>query len=69
MSLVAILFFRPWMHPGIGGTSDRVGASGDDEAPKDPGARVIQHSYTEKYTEKDYEGETNTLFKKIIFNF
>ncbi|XP_051158303.1 sodium-driven chloride bicarbonate exchanger isoform X2 [Leptopilina boulardi] len=44
------------MQPGIGGTSDRVGASGDDEAPKDPGARVIQHSYTEKYTEKDYEG-------------
>ncbi|XP_043467162.1 sodium bicarbonate cotransporter 3 isoform X2 [Leptopilina heterotoma] len=44
------------MHPGIGGTSDRVGASGDDEAPKDPGARVIQHSYTEKYTEKEYEG-------------
>lgn len=45
------------MQPGIDRVGDRVGASGDDEAPKDPGARVIHQTYTEKYTEKDYEGK------------
>lgn len=44
----------PWMQPGIGGGGGaaHAGGTGDDEAPKDPGARITHQSYTEK----DYEG-------------
>lgn len=39
-----------------GGTGQKDGhgteGTGDDEAPKDPGARTVHQSYTEK----DYEG-------------
>ncbi|XP_046607343.1 sodium-driven chloride bicarbonate exchanger [Neodiprion virginianus] len=42
---------KPWMHPGSG-TGRGAGAGGDDEAPKDPGARTTHQSYTEK----DFEG-------------
>ncbi|XP_053991841.1 sodium bicarbonate cotransporter 3 isoform X8 [Hylaeus volcanicus] len=44
----------PWMQPGIGrgGGAAHAGGTGDDEAPKDPGARITHQSYTEK----DYEG-------------
>lgn len=42
---------RPWMQPG-GGAGRGAGAGGDDEAPKDPGARTTHQSYTEK----DFEG-------------
>ncbi|XP_043256739.1 electroneutral sodium bicarbonate exchanger 1 isoform X3 [Colletes gigas] len=46
--------FSPWMQPGIGrgGGAAHAGGTGDDEAPKDPGARITHQSYTEK----DYEG-------------
>ncbi|XP_076245509.1 na[+]-driven anion exchanger 1 isoform X2 [Calliopsis andreniformis] len=42
------------MQPGIGGGggAGHAGGTGDDEAPKDPGARLTHQSYTEK----DYEG-------------
>lgn len=42
------------MQPGIGGGAGAAHAAGtgDDEAPKDPGARITHQSYTEK----DYEG-------------
>ncbi|XP_077259113.1 na[+]-driven anion exchanger 1 isoform X10 [Temnothorax americanus] len=46
---------KPWMKPGAGtGGAARAhsGGTGDDEAPKDPGARITHQSYTEK----DYEG-------------
>ncbi|KAK2587115.1 hypothetical protein KPH14_002879 [Odynerus spinipes] len=45
---------KPWMQPGIGGGAGAAHAAGtgDDEAPKDPGARITHQSYTEK----DYEG-------------
>ncbi|XP_076668966.1 na[+]-driven anion exchanger 1 isoform X4 [Andrena cerasifolii] len=45
---------KPWMQPGIGGGGGaaHAGGTGDDEAPKDPGARITHQSYTEK----DYEG-------------
>ncbi|XP_046736173.1 sodium bicarbonate cotransporter 3 isoform X4 [Diprion similis] len=39
------------MHPGSG-AGRGAGAGGDDEAPKDPGARTTHQSYTEK----DFEG-------------
>ncbi|XP_070164513.1 electroneutral sodium bicarbonate exchanger 1 isoform X2 [Polyergus mexicanus] len=42
---------KPWMQPGAGSGGAHVGGTGDDEAPKDPGARITHH-----YTEKDYEG-------------
>ncbi|XP_043287400.1 electrogenic sodium bicarbonate cotransporter 1 isoform X4 [Venturia canescens] len=52
----------PWMQPGIGAPPPRGGggrpvigapsSTGDEEAPKDPGARITHQSYTEK----DYEG-------------
>ena len=45
------------MQPGIGGVGGHIGApgsgTGDDEAPKDPGARITHQSYTEK----DFEGK------------
>ncbi|XP_048508727.1 electrogenic sodium bicarbonate cotransporter 1 isoform X1 [Athalia rosae] len=41
----------PWMQPG-GGPRHGAGPGGDDEAPKDPGARQTHQSYTEK----DFEG-------------
>ena len=46
--------YKPWMQPGIGGGGGaaHAGGTGDDEAPKDPGARITHQSYTEK----DYEG-------------
>ncbi|XP_076245508.1 na[+]-driven anion exchanger 1 isoform X1 [Calliopsis andreniformis] len=46
--------YKPWMQPGIGGGggAGHAGGTGDDEAPKDPGARLTHQSYTEK----DYEG-------------
>lgn len=42
------------MQPGIGGRggAGHAGGTGDDEAPKDPGARLTHQSYTEK----DFEG-------------
>ncbi|XP_071569988.1 electroneutral sodium bicarbonate exchanger 1 isoform X2 [Temnothorax nylanderi] len=41
------------MKPGAGtGGAAHPGGTGDDEAPKDPGARITHQSYTEK----DYEG-------------
>ncbi|XP_024890367.1 sodium-driven chloride bicarbonate exchanger isoform X4 [Temnothorax curvispinosus] len=44
---------KPWMKPGAGtGGAAHPGGTGDDEAPKDPGARITHQSYTEK----DYEG-------------
>ncbi|XP_014478578.1 PREDICTED: sodium bicarbonate cotransporter 3 isoform X6 [Dinoponera quadriceps] len=43
---------KPWMQPGAGTGGAHVGGTGDDEAPKDPGARITHQSYTEK----DYEG-------------
>ncbi|CAL1688446.1 unnamed protein product [Lasius platythorax] len=43
---------KPWMKPGAGSGGAHVGGTGDDEAPKDPGARITHQSYTEK----DYEG-------------
>ncbi|XP_025156325.1 sodium bicarbonate cotransporter 3 isoform X12 [Harpegnathos saltator] len=43
---------KPWMQPGAGIGGAHVGGTGDDEAPKDPGARITHQSYTEK----DYEG-------------
>ncbi|KAL0107937.1 hypothetical protein PUN28_014892 [Cardiocondyla obscurior] len=42
----------PWMQPGAGSGGAHPGGTGDDEAPKDPGARITHQSYTEK----DYEG-------------
>ena len=52
------------MQPGVGGGGGgghvvgAPGGTGDDEAPKDPGARITHQSYTEK----DYEGKTNCAF-------
>lgn len=43
---------KPWMQPGAGSGGAHAGGTGDDEAPKDPGARITHQSYTEK----DYEG-------------
>ncbi|XP_039308127.1 sodium-driven chloride bicarbonate exchanger isoform X6 [Solenopsis invicta] len=43
---------KPWMQPGAGSGGAHPGGTGDDEAPKDPGARITHQSYTEK----DYEG-------------
>lgn len=43
---------KPWMQPGAGTGGAHAGGTGDDEAPKDPGARITHQSYTEK----DYEG-------------
>ncbi|XP_018317409.1 sodium bicarbonate cotransporter 3 isoform X4 [Mycetomoellerius zeteki] len=43
---------KPWMQPGVGSGRGPSGGTGDDEAPKDPGARITHQSYTEK----DYEG-------------
>ncbi|XP_070523955.1 electroneutral sodium bicarbonate exchanger 1 isoform X3 [Cardiocondyla obscurior] len=40
------------MQPGAGSGGAHPGGTGDDEAPKDPGARITHQSYTEK----DYEG-------------
>ncbi|XP_011875488.1 PREDICTED: electrogenic sodium bicarbonate cotransporter 1 isoform X2 [Vollenhovia emeryi] len=40
------------MQPGAGSGGAHPGGTGDDEAPKDPGARTTHQSYTEK----DYEG-------------
>ncbi|XP_011875490.1 PREDICTED: electroneutral sodium bicarbonate exchanger 1 isoform X4 [Vollenhovia emeryi] len=45
-------FDKPWMQPGAGSGGAHPGGTGDDEAPKDPGARTTHQSYTEK----DYEG-------------
>ncbi|KAG5306159.1 S4A10 protein, partial [Acromyrmex insinuator] len=42
----------PWMQPRAGSGGAHPGGTGDDEAPKDPGARITHQSYTEK----DYEG-------------
>ncbi|XP_011268907.2 electroneutral sodium bicarbonate exchanger 1 isoform X13 [Camponotus floridanus] len=42
----------PWMQPRAGSGGAHAGGTGDDEAPKDPGARITHQSYTEK----DYEG-------------
>lgn len=41
------------MQPGVGNGGAHAGGTGDDEAPKDPGARITHQSYTEK----DYEGK------------
>ena len=76
-----LLFFRPWMHPGAGtgaggghhqqataGSGQQTaggGGTGDDEAPKDPGARVTHQSYTEK----DFEGELNFLSIRFLCSF
>ncbi|XP_018376181.1 PREDICTED: electroneutral sodium bicarbonate exchanger 1 isoform X2 [Trachymyrmex cornetzi] len=43
---------KPWMQPKAGSGGAHPGGTGDDEAPKDPGARITHQSYTEK----DYEG-------------
>ncbi|XP_015118680.1 sodium-driven chloride bicarbonate exchanger isoform X3 [Diachasma alloeum] len=45
---------NPWMQPGGGGGGGhgRGTNPGDDEAPKDPGARITHQSFSEK----DYEG-------------
>ncbi|XP_018396877.1 PREDICTED: electroneutral sodium bicarbonate exchanger 1 isoform X4 [Cyphomyrmex costatus] len=43
---------KPWMQPRAGSGGAHPGGTGDDEAPKDPGARITHQSYTEK----DYEG-------------
>ncbi|XP_026831199.1 electrogenic sodium bicarbonate cotransporter 1 isoform X2 [Ooceraea biroi] len=40
------------MQPRAGSGGAHAGGTGDDEAPKDPGARITHQSYTEK----DYEG-------------
>ncbi|XP_016842675.1 electroneutral sodium bicarbonate exchanger 1 isoform X5 [Nasonia vitripennis] len=56
---------KPWMQPGAGaggggghqpaaGGQGGGGGTGDDEAPKDPGARITHQSH--QYTEKDFEG-------------
>ncbi|XP_014212763.1 electroneutral sodium bicarbonate exchanger 1 isoform X2 [Copidosoma floridanum] len=54
---------KPWMQPGAGSggggahhqqpTGQGGGGTGDDEAPKDPGARITHQSH--QYTEKDFE--------------
>ncbi|XP_032689545.1 sodium-driven chloride bicarbonate exchanger isoform X3 [Odontomachus brunneus] len=49
---IAVCRRAPWMQPGAGTGGAQVGGTGDDEAPKDPGARITHQSYTEK----DYEG-------------
>jgi len=41
------------MQPGAGRGGAHPAGTGDDEAPKDPGARSVTH---QSYTEKDYEG-------------
>lgn len=41
------------MQPGTGTRGAQAAGTGDDEAPKDPGARITHQSYTEK----DYEGK------------
>lgn len=41
------------MQPGASSGGAHPGGTGDDEAPKDPGARITHQSYTEK----DYEGK------------
>jgi len=41
------------MQPRAGSGGAHPGGTGDDEAPKDPGARITHQSYTEK----DYEGK------------
>ncbi|XP_067210782.1 sodium-driven chloride bicarbonate exchanger isoform X2 [Linepithema humile] len=43
---------KPWMQPKASSGGAHAGGTGDDEAPKDPGARITHQSYTEK----DYEG-------------
>lgn len=54
------------MQPGAGSGGAHVGGTGDDEAPKDPGARITHQSYTEK----DYEGKRDPLgiFSELIEN-
>nr|XP_012228991.1 PREDICTED: electrogenic sodium bicarbonate cotransporter 1 isoform X5 [Linepithema humile] len=47
-----IYLCRPWMQPKASSGGAHAGGTGDDEAPKDPGARITHQSYTEK----DYEG-------------
>ncbi|XP_011500555.1 PREDICTED: electroneutral sodium bicarbonate exchanger 1 [Ceratosolen solmsi marchali] len=60
----SLYMHRPWMHQGSGtggggghhqasGGQGSGGGTGDDEAPKDPGARITHQSH--QYTEKDYE--------------
>lgn len=51
------------MQPGAGTGGAQVGGTGDDEAPKDPGARITHQSYTEK----DYEGRERSGFPSLSF--
>ena len=50
----------------VGGVCGHNGGSGtgtgDDEAPKDPGARITHQSYTEK----DYEGMLVVRFSTCV---
>lgn len=54
------------MQPGAGSGGAQSGGTGDDEAPKDPGARITHQSYTEK----DYEGKKcspdSNIFLKLM---
>lgn len=53
------------MQPGASSGGAHSGGTGDDEAPKDPGARITHQSYTEK----DYEGKKYLdfhIFLKLI---
>jgi len=47
------------MQPRTGSGGAHPGGTGDDEAPKDPGARITHQSYTEK----DYEGKKCSDFQ------
>lgn len=57
------------MQPGTGSggaAGAHAGGTGDDEAPKDPGARITHQSYTEK----DYEGIPSDNYRlKLITNY
>lgn len=53
------------MQPGVGSGGAHAGGTGDDEAPKDPGARITHQSYTEK----DYEGKKHFYYYLLLLVF
>lgn len=52
------------MQPRASSGGAHAGGTGDDEAPKDPGARITHQSYTEK----DYEGKNTLRMLLSYFN-
>lgn len=56
-------------HQPAAGGQGGGGGTGDDEAPKDPGARITHQSH--QYTEKDFEGNDHLykLFSDLLSFF